>query len=262
MAVDASAKRRAVVVAGLSRFARGQGLGEPAPTHAIIEAFCARGLGGRASSTKGTYRSVLRREMGPVLLAGRPGYRGAPAKPPYSPAERAELLAICGSQPKTWRGEAAIMVLALGIGAGLRSGEIAAARGRDVRRDADGVVVCVSGPRARTVGVQAPFDALVAARAGRRDAHLFHPGPADRRYKNFVNDVCRTLVADGGAPRLSVARCRASYVCDRIQAGITLGDVLSATGISEVESLLRYARHVEGTPHTKAALRQALSEGR
>ncbi len=262
MAVDASAKRRAVVAMSLSRFARRQGLGEPAPTHAIIEAFCALGLAGRTSSTKGTYRSVLRQRAGMVLPPGRPGYAGAPAKPPYSPAERAELVAICGSQPKTWRGEAAIMVLALGIGAGLRSGEIAAARGRDVRRDADGVVVCVLGPRARTVGVEAPFDALLAARAGRGDEHLFHPGPADRRYHNFVNGLCTTLVADRSAPRLSVARCRTSYVCDRLEAGIPLADVLSATGISEVESLLRYARQVEGAPHTKAALRRALGEGR
>ncbi|MGH8995790.1 MAG: hypothetical protein ACRDYB_07150 [Acidimicrobiales bacterium] len=263
MAVDASVKRTAAVVAGMSRFADGQGLGDPPLSHLLIEAYCARGLALRTSATKGTYRSVLRQQVGPVLPVGRPRYPGAPAKAPYPAAERAELVAVCRAQPRAWRGEAALMVLALGAGAGLRSGEIAAARGGDVATCEGRVVVSVGGDRARTVSVEEPF-AEVAMAAARRvgEDHLFHPGEADRRYHNFVNAPCTTLVADPGAVRLSVARCRASYVCDRLEDATPLGDVLAATGIGEVESLLRYARFVPGAPHTKAGLRRVLREGR
>lgn len=259
---SASARRTRTVGAGLGRFCAAQGLGEPPLTHPVIEAYCAQGLVGRSDATKGTYRSVLRREAGAVLLAGRPRYRGAAAKPPYSAVERAELVSIVRSQPKAWRGEAALVVLAVGVGAGLRAGEIMAARGGDVATCDGRVVVSVGGDRARTVTVEEPF-AEVAMAAARRvgEDHLFHPGPADRRYANFVNDVLRALVADEGAPRLSVARCRSSYVCDRLAADTPLEDVLTATGIGEVESLLRYAVVVERAPHTKAELRRALSDG-
>lgn len=258
-----SPRRTQRVGSGLGGFCAAEGLGEPPLTHPVIEAYCAQGLVGRSDATKGTYRSVLRREAGAVLLAGRPRYRGAAAKPPYSAVERAELVSIVRSQPKAWRGEAALVVLAVGVGAGLRAGEIMAARGGDVATCDGRVVVSVGGDRARTVTVEEPF-CEVAMAAARRvgEDHLFHPGPADRRYQNFVNDVCRTLVADQGAPCLSVARCRSSYVCDRLAQGTALCDILTVTGICEVESLLRYARHVPGAPHTKAALRRVLREGR
>ena len=69
-------------------------------------------------------------------------------------------------------------------------------------------------------------------------------------------------MCDPGAPSLSVARCRSSYICDRLAAGTPLAGVLVTTGIGEVESLLRYALLVEGAAHTKAGLRRALAEGR
>lgn len=260
----AAGRRRAGVVAdGFARFCRAQGLGDPAPSHLLIEAFCAQGLAGRTDATKGTYRSVLRQQAGMVLPVGRPRYRGAVAKAPYSPAERAELASICCAQPKRWRGEAALVVLALGVGAGLRSGELVTARGSDVGVRDGQVVVSVTGPRARTVAVETPFADVVAERARRAGPdHLFHSGPATRRYHNFVNGLCTTLVRNPAAPRLSVARCRASYVCDRLVEKVPLAAVLRATGIGEVDSLLRYCRLVEGAPATKAAVRRALAENR
>lgn len=262
MARASGRRRERSVESRFSGFVATQGLGSPCVRHELIEAFCVQGLADATSATKGTYRSVLRRRAGAVLPVGRPRYRGAPAKAPYSPAERAELVSIARLQPKAWRGEAALMVLALGIGAGLRAGEIAAARTGDVDVGACHVAVHVGGPRARRVVVASPFDAIVAATGSDQDAHLFHPGHAERSYHNFVNDVCHTLVKDPGAPHLSLARCRASYVCDRLAQGVTLAEILSATGIGCVESLLRYAVHVEGAPETKAQLRRALGEGR
>ena len=92
------------VLAGLAGFAARRGI-SPAPgcllDWDVIEAFCVAGLAGRASSTRGTYRSVLYQLAAPVH--GKPACRatpfaGARAPAPYSPAERAELAAIARAQ--------------------------------------------------------------------------------------------------------------------------------------------------------------------
>ena len=88
--------------------------------------------------------------------------------------------------------------------------------------------------------------------------YLFCPGGADRAYKNFVNNFCHTLEADPAGPRLSPAAARSSFICDHLAAGTPLRELLYISGICEVESLLRYARHVPGAPRSKAELRKRL----
>ena len=259
-----SAGRQAVAVTavrGLSRFAQARGI--PAGRefwldYDVIEAFCVSGLPGRASSTRGTYRSALYQLAMPVH--GAPGQRatpfaGAKPPPPYSPAERAELAAIAAAQRDPARRASALAVVVFGIGAGLRPGELAALRGSDVSRRGRRVTVRVGGPAARVVPVTSAYAgraAGLAASAG--DGHLFRPGPADRGYKNFVTNFARTLTADAAAPRLSLGRCRSSFICNHLAAGTPLRELLAITGIGQAESLARYARHVDGAP-PKAALR-------
>jgi integrase len=256
-------RRERSVEACFARFCRAEGLDDPAPSHLLIEAFCAKGLTGRAPATKGTYRSVLRQRSEVVLPVFRPAYRGADAKAPYSDEERADLVAIASAQPQPWRGEAALVILALGIGAGLSAAEIVASSRSDIEEGAEGAVVTVAGTRPRRVEVRPPYAPILLALATRPgSAHLFHPGDADRNYRNFVNHIALTLRADPNAPHLSVARCRSSYICDRLEEHWPLADLLTATGIREVESLLRYARHVTGAPKTKAGLRARLAAGR
>lgn len=119
----------------------------------------------------------------------------------------------------------------------------------------------VEGPLARSVAVQGtPAVVLLAAAHTDPSAHLFRPGDADRSYHNFVNDFCRTLCADPGAPALSVSQCRSSFICGHLAQGTPLAEVLRITGIKEVESLYRYVRHVEGAGQSKAALRAQMKE--
>ena len=239
------------------------GAGDPARAeflldYDVIEAFCVAGLPGRASSTRGTYRSALYRLAMPVH--GQPGQRATPfagAKPPlpYSPAERAELAAVAAAQRDPARRASALAVVVFGIGAGLRPGELVALRGSDVTRRGRRVRVRVSGLAARVVPVTSAYAgraAGLAACAG--TAYLFRPGPADRGYKNFVTNFARTLTADPAAPRLTVSRCRSSFICGHLAAGTPLGELLALTGICQAESLARYARHVDGAP-AKAVLR-------
>ena len=67
---EGSARRAGYVLSGLGRFGQDQGLG-PSPSLGaeVVEAFVVGGLAGRAASTKGTYRSVLR-SLGGSTQAG------------------------------------------------------------------------------------------------------------------------------------------------------------------------------------------------
>jgi len=246
---------------GLSRFALARGIPAGAEyllDYDVIEAFCVAGLPGRLPSTRGTHRSALYQLAMPVH--GEPGQRatpfaGAKPPPPYSPAERAELAAVAAAQRDPARRRSALAVVVFGIGAGLRPGELTALRGSDVIRHGRRVSVHVSGPAARVVPVAAAYAGRAAGlAAGAGDAHLFRPGPARRGYKNFVTNFARTLTADPAAPRLTVSRCRSSFICDHLAAGTPLRELLAITGICQAESLARWARHVDGAP-SKAALR-------
>ena len=266
MSSSRSARRTATVLASLSWFVNEEGLVDSWPLEPeMLEAFCATTRRSWATSTRGTYRSVLRRAGG---LAPDPGrsvaHGGAAAPAPYTSSERSELWSVAASQRAQWRRQGAFVLLALGLGAGLRAGEITAATGADVRSQRGVTVLDVAGTMSRTVVVQGPsFASLLGATARRSpSAHLFHPGEADRRYPNFINDFCRYLVVDPTAAKLSSSRARSSFICDHLAQGTELSVLLEHSGIKEVESLLRYARHAPGAPQSKAELRRVLANGR
>jgi len=260
MVVDRKVKRERCVLSELERFCHLEGLGSASSfAGEVIEAFVAHGLDDRSPSTKGTYRSVLRELLGLPRPGRVPGYRGSVAAPPYSLSERTELFSVARAQRKKWRRHSALVLLALGIGAGLRTSEIVAVTGDDVVCSGRVVFIRVGGARAREVpvrGGQAGVLGVLASEVG--SAYLFHPEQADRRAGNFVNDFCAGVTADPAAARLSVGRCRSSYICGHLASGGKLSVLLGLTGIAEVESLWRYAAHVEGFPTSKAVLRQML----
>lgn len=225
----------------------------------VIEAFCAHGLPGRTSATKGTYRSVLRAWAGQAD-GGRarrgPGYPGAPAPAPFTPAERAELWAIAAAQPPGRR-DSALVLTACGLGAGVTAGELMRLRGTDVHTDEHGgVVLAVAGRRPRTVPVTGPYPTVLTRAAARAGAGLlFRPAAAARGYKNAVCNFVDTLMADPAAPRFILGRARSSFVCDHIAAHTPVARLLAITGIAEAGSLARYAAHIQGAPGSKGAWR-------
>jgi len=249
------------VIRSLRAFGAARGLPASAAClldYDVIEAFCVAGLRGRTASTRGTYRSLLYALAGEVH--GPPSCRatpfaGAKAPPPYSRDERAGLISAARAQNGLAKRSSALAMVAAGIGAGLRPGELAALRGAHVVRAGGSVVTRVAGPAPRTVPAAGRYGPLLEELArGAGDGFVFRPGPADRAYHNFVNGFARALVTDPAAPRLSMGRCRASFICDHLAAGTPPGELLAITGIRAAESLARYARHVKGAP-SKAALR-------
>jgi integrase len=255
-------RRRAdSVIRSLRAFGAASGLPSSAAClldYDVIEAFCVTGLRDRAASTRGTYRSVLYALAGEIN--GPPSCRatpfaGAKAPLPYSRDERAGLISAARAQRTPAKRSSALAMVWSGIGAGLRPGELAAVRGTDVAAAGGTVVVHVTGPMPRMVPVAGRYGPLLAELArGAGDGFVFRPGPAARGYKNFVTGFAGRLAADPAAPRLSMGRCRASFICDHLTAGTPPGELLAITGICGAESLARYARHVEGAP-SRAILR-------
>ncbi len=267
--LPAPARRRAwVVVRSLCAYAHTRGLDarvEQLLDYDVIEAFCVAGLAGRSCATRGTYRSVL---YALAASAHGPGQRatpfaGAGAPAPYTPPERAELVAMAGAQRDGSKRSSALAMLWCGIAAGLRPGELVALRGSDIDQAGRCVVVHVGGSCPRVVPVASRYVAAIGKIARRAGGDVvFRPGPGSRRYKNFVNGFARHLVADPAAPRLSMGHCRAGFICDHLAAGSALTELIAIAGLCEVESLARYARHVEGVAHSTAALRARASEER
>jgi integrase len=234
------AERKRSVVARLEHFCHEEGLPTATLRHDVVAAFVDKGLSNHTPSTRGTYRSVLRQLAGPPHVRAGVPFSAAPAPAPYGPEERSELLAIAMAQPNAWRRHSALVLMALGIGAGLRAGEIALASTHDVVGRTRSLRVRVHAGTGRTVHVQPDYAAVLSERARKTDGtFLFHRQSVDRTYYNFVNDFCRLLVCDPAAPKLSANRCRSSFICDHLAAGTPLSVLLEMSGIKEIESLLR-----------------------
>ena len=149
----------------------------------------------------------------------------------------------------------ATVLLASTLGAGLRPGELARLAGADVRRRRGRVVVTLRGRYPRAVPVLAPYDTTLGRLARERPGYLFRPGASARDTKNLVGEACIRLERDPDEVALSSARARSTFICAHLAAGTALAEICELAGLADVESLLRYARHVQGAPQSKAALR-------
>jgi hypothetical protein len=231
--------------------------GLPSPATALneaacIEAFLAVGCSGLAPHSLGTYRSVLRR-VGGGTAEGVCSFAGSPAPRPYSRGEVAALWSMATHQSSARRITRAKVLLASMLGAGLHPGELARLEGADVH--CGDTTLVVRGARARRVRVRAPYDNELAALAEGVTGYLFRPGARVRGAKNLIGEVCAALVHDPDEVSLVSGRARSTFICAHLGERTPLFELCAAAGVEGVESLLRYARHVEGAPASKAQLR-------
>ncbi len=253
-------QRDASVLGRFGDFCAREGLGptrRALANHEVIEAFLAHGCRGLAPHSRGTYRSTLRR-LGQTRDAGE--FCASPAPPPYDTAEVATLWSTVRHQQSDLRIANATVLLCATLGAGLRPKELAHLRGGDVTRERGRIVVAVRGRYPRLVPVLVPFADALYDIAQRRRGYVFRPGARVRDTKNLVGEVCTRLVRDPDEPRLTSARARATFLCHHLARGTPLRELTTLAGLRDVESLLRYARHVRGAPSSKAALRARARE--
>jgi hypothetical protein len=247
------------VLGRFGAFCAQEELGPPAAAlrnAAIIEAFMAIGCSGLAPHSRGTYRSVLFRH-GASTYPSPHQFPASSAPRPYGSSEIAALWSMARHQSSALRISNATVLLASMLGAGLHPGELARLAARHVQRHGGTTCVVVAGSRARTVRLGAPYDIALAEIAERETGYLFRPGAQVRTAKNLIGEVCAALVHDPDEVALVSGRARATFICAHLETHTALGELCAMAGLEGVESLLRYARHVDGAPHSKAALRAA-----
>lgn len=219
----------------------------------VIEAFVSIGCSTLSAHSLGTYRSTLRR------LGGAPrttrGFVASPAPAPYDEGDLAGLWSRARHQASRARVANATVLLCAMVGAGLRPRELAHLQGSHVVRARGRVTLRVVGPSSRRVPVSETYADVLVGLARERRGFLFRPGASARDTKNLVGEIAAALVGDLDEVTLSSGRCRSTFICRHLAGDTPLGELGAMAGLKDVESLLRYARHVASAPQTKAALR-------
>jgi integrase len=197
---------------------------------ASVERFILTGCAAVSPATRRTLRTNLRALVRAHEAAPPPATLPRErAKPPYSGAEVEGYLRLAAAQPTEARRMRATALLCLGAGAGLVGSELRHVRGGDVLRRSGGLVVCVSGPRARAVPVLGRFhEPLEEAAASAGEGYLVGGEAAERR--NLSDALSRALSADPSLPRLEAGRLRSTWLCECAES-VGLRAFMDAAGI-------------------------------
>jgi integrase len=135
------------------------------------------------------------------------------AKPPYGEAEIEGYLRLAAAQPTEARRMRATALVCLGAGAGLVGAELRHLRGHEVIRRSGGLMVCVSGRRARAAPVLARYHSPLEA-AARFAGRGYLLGGREPGRRNLSDALGAALRADAGLPRLEPGRLRATWLCE------------------------------------------------
>ncbi|WP_221652861.1 hypothetical protein [Actinotalea ferrariae] len=208
-------------------------------TEANVEHFVSTGMPHLQSHSRNSYRAALRR-------TGRAATRHALWSPapqalgrrslraPYTHQEIDWLWEIARSQPSIGRRRAARALMALGYGAGLSLAEIVVFPGCQIKVSEAGVLVEVTGERARIVPALPEAHAdLIAMRADHYDATVL----ADVRPSRTAGaGVVANLVVPEGAPRFDSVRLRTTWMVTLLVRGARLSEVTALAGITSTKN--------------------------
>jgi integrase len=199
---------------------------------AVIERFVLVGCDGLQPASVRTLRTNLRAlaraceqfpEPAAVALARER------AKRPYCEAEIDGYLRLANAQSTVARRMRASALICLGAGAGIVAGELRHVRGSDVVSRAGGVLVIISGPRARSVPVLARYQDRLLQAAGFAGERLIAGGREPGR-RNITDELARALSADSSLPRVQAGRLRSTWLVSCAER-IGLGAFMQAAGV-------------------------------
>jgi len=199
----------------------------------VIERFVIDGCRSVSPATRRTLRTNLRALA--RSLERYPEPAAVPlvrerAKRPYSLTEVDGFLRLAAGQSTRARGLRASALICLGAGAGIITGELRHVRGSDIVERSGGVIVAVSGQRARTVPVSERYQQrLLQAAAFAGDRYVIGGRNPDRR--NVTDTLSATLSTDSSLPRLQAGRLRSTWLVECAER-IGLGVFMQAAGIT------------------------------
>lgn len=220
----------------LARFAERVGL-ELSPgvllRDPVIERLVLVGCEGLSPATVRTLRTSLRALE--RALEEHPAPRPVPlsrerVKRPYSGTEIAGFLRLAAAQGTHARGTRATALICLGAGAGIIASELRHVRGSDVVARAGGVIVSVTGRRARSVPVLGRYQQPLLEAAAFAGERLICGGREPGRH-NISDRLCHALSSDAGLGRLEPGRLRSTWLLACAEA-IGLHAFMQAAGIT------------------------------
>ena len=233
-------------------------------TEATVNAYVDQS--GYSTHVQGTTRSLLR-VVGQAAHRHydtpreRPQYGTDKKSAPYSPEEVTRLRHWADGEATVRRRQQANLLLALTLGAGLRSGEVATLTAADVETDDLGTVVCPSGYRGaskRFVPVDHEWaqpirEAVERSTSG--EAWLFRP----ERTTEGAGTVALFLKRSH-RPSLSVdmARARTTWIVTQVRRGVPESAVIEAAGLSDLQ---HYRKFLVNEAQTTAREARSLLHG-
>lgn len=230
-------RAKALLFAAGRLAAFGEGLGleleaEVLLAPARIERFILEDCASVSPATRRTLRTNLRslarateRYPEPAVVALAREH----AKPPYSPAQLAGYLRLAQAQATLARRMRATALVCLGAGAGIIASELRHLHGTAVTEHPAGVLVIVSGRRARSVPVLADYQQPLVQAARFAGARLICGG-RDPGRRNISDALGAALSADPSLPRMEPGRLRSTWLVACAEQ-IGLGVFMQAAGI-------------------------------
>jgi len=151
------------------------------------------------------------------------------SKKPYSFAEIAAFLRLADAQPNRAKAMRCSGLICLGAGGGIVGRELAFVKGTDVVCRSGGVVVQVSGPKARVAPVLSSYHERLLASAGFADSGFVIGGNNPRR-RNVATGLTSSLCGGIDLARLDTGRLRATWLAT-VACAIGLPTFMAAAGI-------------------------------
>lgn len=233
-------------------------------TEATVNSFVDQS--GYSTHVQGTTRSLLR-VVGQAAHRHydtpreRPQYGTDKKTAPYSPEEVTRLRHWADGEATVQRRQQANLLLALTLGAGLRSGEVAALAAADVETDETGTVVYPSGyrgagPRFVPVGHEwaQPIREAVE-RAVSEESWLFRP----ERTTSSAGTVALFLKrSHRSGMAVDMSRARTTWIVTQVRRGVPESAVIEAAGLKDLQ---HYRRFLVSDEQTTAREARALLHG-
>ena len=192
--------------------------------------------------------ALLGPEFAPPAL---PAMQASDPTVPYTAEEEATLTEWAKREKRAGRGSDALVLLGLGMGAGLSAAEVMNLRAGDVELSSGAIIVRVSKGRVREVPVLRRWEQAIARRASQLDPgeFLFKPGRTGAG-KNLISNFVARTAACGVHPQTQ--RMRSTWLVTHMAAGTHLPELIEAAGVDSLEAFTRYLSFVPRVSNTEA----------
>lgn len=208
-------------------------------------------LAGTGDATAGTKRSKLRalaRTVNPEknIQAVSPRFRHTDVKPPYTQEDVYWITRRISQVRKPTTRRAIQTAVALGLGAGLTTGDLQTLTRSDITDHGNsGICITITGRNPRTIWLRRKYEEMLREGIGR-----LSPGGRIlglRHHKDTVRDLYRSIQPTGNGPLVVQSRLRHTWLAHLMCEPIPLVAVMRVAGLSTARTLTELVPYIHDT---------------